>query len=140
MRRTINLIMLKGKTLEIRKARWDDATNLAKTREHGKNHNYYVDPSHFFYKKSKIYVFIDVNKRTSMNETEIFGSSVKPELREELDAKLLNQLDYLTEKSFWEAMQSHRKDLALILLSMGCGIGLYSVMRAIASMFGFYLP
>lgn len=140
MKKTINAIMLKGKTLIIKKIKWDDSTNLAKSKEHGKNHNYFVDSSHFFYKKSKIYVFIDVNKRTSMNETEIFGSSVKPTLKEELDAKLLNQLNYLSERSFWEAMQTRKRDLALMLLSMGCGIGLYSVMRAIASMLGFYLP
>jgi len=134
------MIMLKGKTLEVKKAKWDDSTSIAKTKEHGKNHNYLIDSEHFFYKKSKIFVFIDINKRTSIGETEILGSSVKPELRETIDAKLLNQLDYLTERSFWEAMQSHKKDLALIFLSMGCGIGLYSVIRAIASMFGFYMP
>lgn len=140
MKRIIRLIMLKGKIFEMKKAKWDDSTNIAKTREHGKNHNYYVDPAHFFYKRSKIYVFIDVNKRTSIGDNEIYGSSVKPKLEETLNAELLNQLDYLTERSFWESMQTRKKDLALMLLSMGCGIGLYSIIRAIASTLGFYLP
>ena len=136
MKKKINLILLKGKTIDFVRAKWDSETNIAKAKKHA----YYVESDHLFYRRSKIYAFVDVNARKSIKEEQVLGKSIKPELAKELDAKLQNKLDYLTERSFWEAMQTRKKDLALMLLSMGCGIGLYSVMRAIASIFGYYLP
>jgi len=136
LKKKINLILLKGKTIDFVRAKWDSETNIAKA----KKHSYYVESDHLFYRRSKIYAFVDVNARKSIKEEQVLGKSIKPELAKELDAKLQNKLDYLTERSFWEAMQTRKKDLALMLLSMGCGIGLYSVMRAIASIFGYYLP
>jgi len=137
LKKKINLILLKGKTIDLVKAKWDSETNIAKA----KKHSYYVESDHLFYRRSKIYAFIDVNARKSLSDEQVLGESVKPELAKDLDAKLQNKLDYLTERSFWESLRAYyKKDLALILLSMGCGMGLYSVMRAIASIFGYYLP
>ena len=140
MKKRITLIMLKGKNIEFKKAKWDDSTNIASTKEHGKKHNYYVDSKHFLYKKSKIYVLIDVNARTSKSEEKILGKSAEPQLKEELDAQLRNQLDYLGESSYWDSLNIRKRDIVEMFITMGCGIGLYSIFRVILAMYGYYLP
>jgi len=85
-KKKINLVMLKGKTLDIKKAEWDKEKNLAKCGKH----KYVVNEEHLFYKKGKIYCFIDLNARKSISdnnlginaeEGEAEGKSIKPELK-----------------------------------------------------------
>lgn len=139
-KKKIYLIMLKGKTLDIKKAKWDKEKNLATCEKH----KYIVNEEHLFFKKGKIYCFIDLNARRSISDEklkgEAEGKSIKPELEKELDVKLMNKLDYLSESSFWESLNLRKRDIVELLLSMGCGIGLYSIFRVILSMYGYYLP
>ena len=142
-KKKIYLIMLKGKTLDIKKANWEKEKNIAKCGKH----KYIVDEDHLFYKKGKIYAFIDLNARKSISDEklniekeDVEGKSIKPELKKDLDVKLMNKLDYLSESSFWESLNYRKRDIVEILLSMGCGIGLYSIFRVILSMYGYYLP
>ena len=107
--KTIRLILLKkGNLIDIVKAKWDEHTNIA---QHKKN-RYYVDSAHFFYRKKKIYAFVDINKFRSMPKNEVLGKSVNPKLAKEIDQKLKNELDYLTERKFWESLRTYyKKDL-----------------------------
>jgi len=136
----INLIMLKGKILDIKKAKWDKEKNLAICGKH----KYIVNEEHLFYKKGKIYCFIDLNSRKSISDEklgiEAEGKSIKPELEKDLDAKLMNKLDYLSESSFWESLNYRKRDIVEMLITMGCGIGLYSIFRVVLAMYGYYLP
>ena len=136
--KTIRLILLKsGNLLDIVKAKWDEHTNIA---QHKKN-RYYVDSKHFFYRKKKIYAFVDINKFHSMSKDEVLGQSIQPKLAKKINAKLKNELDYLTERKFWESLRAYyKKDLGLILLSLGCGAGLYAIIRAILVASGVNLP
>ena len=139
-KKKIYLIMLKGKTLDIKKAKWDKEKNLATCGKH----KYIVNEEHLFFKKGKIYCFIDLNARKSISDEKLKGEdegkSIKPELEKDLDVKLMNKLDYLSEASFWESLNLRKRDIVELLLSMGCGIGLYSIFRVILSMYGYYLP
>lgn len=139
----INLIMLKGKTLDIKKAKWNKEKNLAKCGKH----KYIVNEEHLFFKKGKVYCFIDLNARKSISDKnlgvkkeEVKGKSIKPELKKDLDVQLMNKLDYLSEASFWEALKLRKRDVVETLITMGCGIGLYSIFRVVLSMYGYYLP
>jgi len=135
-KKKINLVMLKGKMLDIKKAEWDKEKNLAKCGKH----KYIVNEEHLFYKKGKVYCFIDLNSRKSMSNKDIFGKSIKIKTQKDLDVKLMNKLDYLSESSFWESLNYRKRDIAETLITMGCGIGLYSVFRLVLAMYGYYLP
>ena len=144
-KKKINLVMLKGKTLDIKKAEWDKEKNLAKCGKH----KYIVNEEHLFFKKGKVYCFIDLNARKSISDKDLGvkkeveeaeGKSIKPELKKDLDVQLMNKLDYLSEASFWEALKLRKRDIVETLITMGCGIGLYSIFRVVLSMYGYYLP
>jgi len=99
----IRLILLKkGNLLDIVKAKWDETTNLAKI----KNQRYYVDSKHFFYRKKRIYAFVDINRSKSISGNEVLGESVEPNLSDNIDMKLQNYLNYLTERSFWQSLKT----------------------------------
>ena len=136
----VKCVLLQGRNLKIENGVYDASKKMVKT----KKHNYSVNEDHFFYAKSfgflKTYVFIDVNKRQSIDETEIHGKSISPKLAKELDAKLKNKLDYLSEASYWESLNLRKRDVIETLITMGCGIGLYSIFRVILAMYGYYLP
>ena len=136
----VKCILLQGNNFKIVKGRYDSSKKLIIT----KKHKYLADESHFFYGKnplfSTVYVFIDENARQTIGEEEIHGKTIKPRLKRELDAKLMNRLDYLTESSFWEFLNTKRWDIIQLLVSMGCGIGLYSILRVILATYGYYMP
>jgi len=136
----VKCILLQGRNIKFENGVYDESKKLVRT----KNHNYAVEEDHFFYSKKfnflTIYVFIDVNSRKSIDKEQIHGESVSPELAEELDVKLENKLDYLSEASYWESLNIRRRDVVEMLITMGCGIGLYSIFRVILAMYGYYLP
>ncbi|MCS7106207.1 MAG: hypothetical protein NZ942_02745, partial [Candidatus Aenigmarchaeota archaeon] len=85
--------------------------------------------------------FVDVNTAMSLSKDEILGKSVEPKLSEEINMKLKNQLDYLTERSFWQALKTfYKRDIVLILLCLFCGMGIWEIIRTILKAAGVNLP
>ena len=136
----VKCVLLQGRNLKIENGVYDESKKLVRT----KKHNYAVEEDHFFYSKRMgfltTYVFIDVNSRKSLSDEQIHGGSISPKLAKELDAKLENKLDYLSEASYWESLNVRKRDFVEMLITMGCGIGLYSIFRVILAMYGYYLP
>jgi len=139
----LRLIMLKGKTISIKKAKWNKEKNLAICGKH----KYIVNEEHLFFEKGKTYCFIDLNSRKSISDKdlnikkeEIKGESIKPNLKKDLDIKLMNKLDYLSESAFWDSLNLKKRDIIETAITMCCGIGLYSIFRVVLAMYGYYLP
>lgn len=111
---------------------------------------YKVDPDHFYYYKKrrnvKPYVIIDIAKRTSVNPERISnlryqGESKELHSNEPIDEKMKSSLDFLIERSFWQALLMRYKiPLLQILIFMLAGIGIYAVVRMILQAFGVQLP
>jgi len=94
-------------------------------------HTFDVKLEHLkFDSKGKGLMFIDMNARTSID----------PVLAEKFDTEKMNRLDYLSESAFWDSMNLRKRDIVELLITMGCGIGLYSILRLVLSMYGYSLP
>ena len=90
-----------------------------------------VNPQHMLIWKRKPTFFVDLASKQSLS----------PQLRPEPDAQLMNRLDYLSERSFWQALLSKQKIPATAILTyMLAGAGLLYLLRIIFYSCGIYVP
>ncbi len=86
--------------------------------QHGKDADCPIEINPDFVAGNRLLFFIDINKRTTINQEEFGGKTISPTLRNELDAHLKNILNHHVESSFWVSLRSHKKDVVLILVSL----------------------
>ena len=139
----LNLILLYGKNIEFKTAKYDPHYGAATVKgrrwfRKGVATRYLVDLQHIFYlaKKGKPYVLVDAHKRKSIQPKE--GAI---NLAENPDPSLKGRLDYMNEHAFWNSLIIKMKTpLHVVMLCMLAGMGLYSFVRMILAAFGYYLP
>ena len=152
----MKLIVLDKKNIKIMNAEYDIEERIATTlppsffsfkKKKFMPSKYLINPDHIYYMKTihglMPCAIVDVATRTSKHpkEGETEGKSVIMHSEEEIDEELVNRLDYLTERKFWNALMLRlRLPFATILLCMLAGAGVYAVIRMILGALGLHVP
>jgi len=90
-----------------------------------------ANPQHMMIERRKPTFFVDLASKQTL----------APQLKPEPDAQLMNRLDYLSERSFWQALLSKQKiPIGTILLYMLAGAGMLYLLRIIFHACGIYVP
>jgi len=90
-----------------------------------------ANPQHMLLWRRKPAFFVDLASKQTLS----------PQLKPEPDTQLLNRLDYLSERSFWQALLSKQKiPLGTILIYMLAGSGLLYLLRIVFYAAGIYVP
>ena len=150
----MKLIVLDKKNIKIMNAEYDIEKRIATTlppsffsfkKKKFMPTKYLINPDHIYYMQTirglKPCAIVDVATRTSKSPEEPEGISVRLHSDGELDEELANRLDYLTERTFWNALMLRlRLPFATILLCMLAGAGVYAVIRMILGACGLHVP
>jgi len=145
--------------MRIKKAKYDEETRLATIygRKFLKKNvitRYFVNPNHIYFCKTsmgvKAYAIVDVALRCSVSKNpktlgalrnKIEGKSIILHSDTPINEKLKNKLDYMTERSFWQALMIKvRTPLLWVLIYMLSGMGFYSFIRMLLQAMGYHLP
>jgi len=89
-------------------------------------------------KKGKALCIIDLNTHTSVGKVEVEGNSINLDSKKNI--KLINQIQYVTQRANWEAHQRKMKmsiwaQLILIFCGMGILFFITSILRSLGVMF-----
>ena len=151
----MKLIVLDKKNIKIVDAEYDIEERIATTlppsffsfkKKKFMPTKYLINPDHIYYMKTptglKACAIVDVATRTSKTpKEETEGKSITLHSEGEIDEELVNRLDYLTERKFWNALMLRlRLPFATILLCMLAGAGVYAVIRMILGAVGLHVP
>lgn len=126
----------------LHKGKYDPLTGLidvGKERYYREEKNDDPKLTPYFYVGGKLTFIIDVNKVITISGEEMKGITIAPKTRDELDSKLRNYLKHLTQSSFWDSMKFKKKDLVLLLLAIGFGAFLGSIIKGILEKGGIHI-
>jgi len=140
----LRLIKIDGINIFYGKGIYNTETTLCTEKKgfFGKNKSYYAITTEHIKrgKKGKGYCIIDLNQHTSIGEivTKSEGKSI--DLNSEKNVKIINQIQYVTQRANWEARVRKMKmsiwsQLILIFCGMGILFFITSMLQSIGVMF-----
>jgi len=138
----LRLIKIDGINVFYGKGIYDTETTLCteKSGLFGKNKSFYsITTEHIKRgKKGKGYCIIDLNQHISIGEIEAEGMSIN--LNSEKNIKIINQIQYVTQRANWEAHLKRLKmsiwaQLTLIFCGMGILFLVTSILKSLGAVF-----
>ena len=140
----LRLIKIDGVNLFFGKGVFNTETALCIEKSGGflfKKHSstYAVTNSHIKRSKNKSYCLIDLGMHISIGEN-IKSEGVSIDLNSRKNMKIINQIQYLTQRRVWEAHQKKGKiSIWAQLILIFCGMGIFyfitSIVRSLGIMF-----
>jgi len=136
----LRLIKIDGINVFFGKGVYDTETTLCTEKSRLKRNKsiYHISSEHIKRsKKGKALCIIDLSNHTSINEQKVNGTSVNPN-SDEKDIKTINQIQYVTQKSNWEAhLRKMKMSIWTQLILIFCGMGILffaeSLLRAMGA-------